>query len=53
MDLQELIEKLSTDVEDIKAHLADYCYVAVEDVDAIIEYLKQLRDISDYFEAKE
>ena len=49
MNLQELIKKLSIDVEDKKAYLADYCYIAVEDVDAIIEYLKQLQDISDNF----
>ena len=49
MELQELIEKLSINVKDIKDHLADYCFVAVEDVDAIIEYLEQLQDISNNF----
>ena len=53
MNLQELIEKLSTDVEDKKAYLADYCYIAIEDVDAIIEYLEQLQDISENLKVKE
>lgn len=46
MELDNIIEKLNTELKDIKAHEADYCYVPVEDVEAIIEYLEQLKTIS-------
>ena len=46
MELDELIKRLSLSYEDVSEVKADYCYVAIEDVDAIIEYLTQLQDIS-------
>lgn len=45
MELENLINKLKVDVKDVKEHLADYCYVKVNDIDAIIEYLEQLKEI--------
>ncbi len=45
MELENLINKLKVDVKDVKEHLADYCYVEVNDIDAIIEYLEQLKEI--------
>lgn len=45
MELENLINKLKVDVKDVKEHLADYCYVEVNDIDAIIEYLEQLKGI--------
>lgn len=47
MELENLINKLKIDVKDIKEHLADYCYVEVNDVEAIIEYLEQLKVIKE------
>lgn len=49
MKLDELIKRLSLSYKDVSEVNADYCSVAIEDVDAIIEYLKQLRDISKNF----
>ena len=41
----EDLEKL--ELKDIKEHRADYCYVSVEDTEAIIEFLEQLKEIAD------
>ena len=49
MELEKLIERLRLAFEDVSEVKADYCYVAIEDVEAIIEYLKQLQDISNNF----
>lgn len=40
MEIENLINKLKIDAKDVKEHLADYCYVAINDVEAIIEYLE-------------
>lgn len=47
MELNNIIEKLNTELKDIKGHRADYCYVSVEDTEAIIEFLEQLKEIAD------
>lgn len=46
MEIKNLIKKLKIDLQDVKEHLADYCCVEVNDVEAIIEYLEQLKEIS-------
>lgn len=45
MELEELIERITEILEDVKEHLADYCWISVEDVEATIEYLEQLKVI--------
>lgn len=45
MELEKLIDELSVNLEDVKQHLADFCFVEVKNVEAIIEYLKQLKEI--------
>ena len=45
MELEQLINSLSTNFQDVKAHFADYCDVSVEDCEAILEYLEQLQII--------
>ena len=47
MELENLINKLKVDVKDVKEYLADYCYIEVNEVEAIIEYLKQLKVIKE------
>ena len=41
------INKLKNDAKDVKEHLADYCYVEINDIQAIIEYLEQLKIIKE------
>lgn len=43
MELEQLINSLNANLQDVKAHLADYCYVSVEDCETILEYLDQLQ----------
>ncbi len=45
MEIENLIDKLKSNAKDVKEHLADYCYVEINDVEAIIEYLEQLKEI--------
>ena len=45
MEIENLIEKLKADLKDIKEHKADYCYVEVNDMESIIEYLEQLKEM--------
>lgn len=47
MEIEKLINKLKNDAKDVKEHLADYCYVEINDVEAIIEYLEQLKIIKE------
>lgn len=47
MGLEELIKKLEIEYEDITEHKADYCLIEIENVEQIIEYLKQLKVIHD------
>lgn len=46
MELNNIIEKLYTELKDKMKYKADYCYVSVEDIEAIIEFLEQLKEIS-------
>ena len=48
--LENLIEKTKLNLEDVKEHDADLCYIDVEEVEAIIEYLQQLQVIKEYRE---
>ncbi len=45
LELEKLIKRINDEYEDIKEHLADYCLISVEDIEAILEYLKQLEEI--------
>lgn len=45
MELEELIKRITETLEDVKEHLADYCWISVEDIEAIVEYLEQLKEI--------
>lgn len=45
MEIENLVEKLKADLKDIKDHKADYCYVEVTDMENIIEYLEQLKEM--------
>ncbi len=45
MELEKLIKRINDEYEDIKEHLADYCLISIEDIEAILEYLKQLEEI--------
>lgn len=47
MEIEKLINKLKNDAKDVKEHLADYCYVEINDVEVIIEYLEQLKIIKE------
>lgn len=47
MEIENLIEKISVKLNDIKKHKADYYYMPVEDVEAILEFLNQLRIIKE------
>jgi uncharacterized protein (DUF433 family) len=47
MELEQLINKINTELKDIKEHLADFCYISVEDCEAILEYLRQLQTIEE------
>ena len=42
MELDNLIERTIVNFEDVMSVKADYCSISVEDVEAIIEFLKQL-----------
>lgn len=44
-ELSIIIEKLKRELKDILEHNADFCYVSVDDTQAIIEYLEQLQCI--------
>lgn len=46
MEIEELINKLSVNLKDVKEHLADFCFIEVEDVEGIIEYLEQLKELT-------
>lgn len=50
MDLESLIKRIADELDDIKEHLADYCSISVEDVEAIIEHLNQLQEIQNTYE---
>ena len=43
MEIEILINKLSIDLKDVCQHDADYCYVEINDMELIIEYLEQLK----------
>ena len=45
MDLENKIKRIADELDDIKEHLADNCSISVEDVEAILEYLNQLKEI--------
>ena len=47
MELNVLISKLAENLKDIKQHDADYCYISVEETEAIIEFLEQLKIIQE------
>ena len=47
MELKVLISKLAENLKDIKQHDADYCYISVEETEAIIEFLEQLKIIQE------
>ena len=47
MELDKLIKRIKDDLEDKMKYKADYCYISVEDVEAIIEYLEQLQVIQE------
>lgn len=44
-ELSIIIERLKRELKDILKHNADFCYVSVDDMKAIIEYLEQLQCI--------
>lgn len=46
-NLKELIKKLEINLEDVVLHKADYCYISLEDINIIIEFLKQLETMKD------
>ena len=50
MELENLINKINEELKDVKEHLADYCSIAVEDVEALLEYLNQLKEIKNTYE---
>lgn len=48
--LENLIEKTKLNLEDVKEQDADLCYIDVEEVESIVEYLQQLQVIKEYRE---
>ena len=46
MQVETLIKRLERVITDVKEHRADYCYIKIDGVEAIIEYLKQFREIA-------
>ena len=46
-EIIKLIKRIENKYEDIKEYKADYVSIATEDVEAILEYLKWLEDISE------
>lgn len=47
MDIENLIEKLTLELEDVNEHKADYCYIDITYMESIIEYLNQLKEIKE------
>ena len=47
MELKALINKLTENLKDVKQHDADYCYITVEEIESIIEFLEQLKTIQE------
>lgn len=43
--LENLIENLQINLDDVNKHGADYCWIDIIDVEAILEFLNQLNTI--------
>lgn len=47
MEIENLIERIKIEYDDVKKHKADYATIAIEDVEAMLEYLEQLNTLKE------
>lgn len=47
MEIENLIERIKIEYDDVKNQKADYVSIAIEDVEAILEYLEQLNTLKE------
>ena len=47
MEIENLIERIKIEYDDVKNQKADYVSIAIEDVEAILEYLEQLNTLEE------
>ena len=45
--LEDLIENLQLELDDVNLHGADFCWIDIMDIEAIIEFLNQLNTIKE------
>lgn len=51
--LENLIENLQINLDDVNKHGADYCWIDIIDVEAILEFLNQLNTIRENEEERQ